>query len=382
MRTNYSTDAEDLGAERRARVEVLIEADFAASRASYRPGETIGPLPYGLHSMEQQGVRLTQHQGQLHGPAAKLQGRLENKTQMYWDLPLRAAPTLNGCNALLAIFERYGYLPSLAKTRGLPPFSGVPLIVVSCWLAEVAMRASGRSNRTVPYLASPPLEALRRRVRGIDLLVYFSANQREIYSEVLRIPENRQLAIPFGVDTSFYTPLDGARDLDVVSVGRDGGRDFATLLDAARGAEFSITVITPPIQLAGLSIPDNVHAPGPVSHLQYRELLRRAKVVVIPTRELAYPTGQSVALEAMSCGSAIVATSTVAMSDYLETDVNCVAVPVGDAPEMRNAIVRLLGDEQMRDRIGARARNDALTRFTDRDMWSPVIAASEARGFW
>lgn len=371
MRPTYATSASDLGGPESARLEVLEEHDFGAFRSRYRPGHSIGPLPYGLHGLERLGVVLTQHQYRVPKRMGIVSRALEHRTGMKWELPLSAAPTLGQCDAVLAIFEDFGYLASLARSRRLPPFSRVPLVVYCCWLPEAAARAT-----------KDELARLRRRVRGIDLLVTMSSNQTELLSDLLAFPAEKQLSVLVGVDTDYYSPANLERDIDVVAVGADRGRDFACLVEAARGAQFSVTLVTSLATTARLDVPPNVRTPGPVDHPTYRALLRRAKVVVVPTRELAYPTGSSVALEAMACGCAVVVSDTPAMRDYLAPGIDSQAVPVGDPGALRLAVEDLLSDESVRKRLGTNARAAAITRFVNTRMWEGVWSTGKARGLW
>ncbi|WP_416375659.1 glycosyltransferase [Neomicrococcus lactis] len=68
------------------------------------------------------------------------------------------------------------------------------------------------------------------------------------------------------------------------------------------------------------SPPPNVRIHAPVTIDAHRSNLRRAELVVVPTHELQYPTGQSVLLESMACGTATAVTDTPAMREYIRDD--------------------------------------------------------------
>ncbi len=371
MSATYETRPADLGRSQVARIEVLMEPDLFAHRRAYRPAESTGPLPYGLHGLEQFGIQLTQHRRAVPESLGRLERLVEHRTGMEWAAPLGAATSIRGSDAILSVFENYGYFASRARALRLPPYSRVPLAVVCCWVAEVATKAS-----------KSELKRLRRLLTGIDLLVYISANQRQIFTELLHVPEERQLNVGFGVDTVFYSPTDVERDLDVVSVGQDLGRDFESLVTAARGRDFSVTIVTSAQLSAPLMPLENVVLPGKVDHRKYRELLRRAKVVMIPTRELAYPTGRSVALEAMACGCAVIVTDTPAMKDYIRPGIDALLTPVGDPQAIRIAIENLLGDDAERVRLGTMARQATLDRFKDTEVWKHIWSTGASRGLW
>lgn len=90
-------------------------------------------------------------------------------------------------------------------------------------------------------------------------------------------------------------------------------------------------------------------------------LLRAADVVAVPSRA----EGLGVAcIEAMAAGRAVVASAAGGLGEVVQHRVNGLLVPAGDAMALRAALERLLGDELLRRRLGERARQDALQRFS------------------
>lgn len=166
-------------------------------------------------------------------------------------------------------------------------------------------------------------------------------------------------------------------------VGQDRGRDFDTFLAAMSllDGTASALVVTKPSLLAGRTIPPNVVLHGTADHIEYRDLLRRAPVVAVPTYELAYPTGQSVAMEAASTGAPVVVTSTTAMREYI-TPREARMPPVGDA----HAFAAALRDT-LAGRTAARARAAILQekvtrRYNGAAMWGaaePILVAAAGR---
>ncbi len=75
-------------------------------------------------------------------------------------------------------------------------------------------------------------------------------------------------------------------------------------------------------------------------------------------------------IEAASAGLAMVGTSVGGISDVLIHDVTGLAVEPDQPEALADAIERLLGDEALRQRLGAAARQHALSQFS----WSQVAA--------
>ena len=92
-----------------------------------------------------------------------------------------------------------------------------------------------------------------------------------------------------------------------------------------------------------------------------------ADVVVFPS-EWAEPFGL-VPVEAMACGTPVVATGVGGSGEYLEDGVNCLLFTPGDSTSLASAVSRLRDDADLRRRLVARgaatARRFELGRITD-----------------
>jgi hypothetical protein len=92
----------------------------------------------------------------------------------------------------------------------------------------------------------------------------------------------------------------------------------------------------------------------------------RAAVVVVPSRREGYGM---VAREAMAYGRAVVATEVGGLRDAIQDGVNGLLVAPGDVRALRAAVERLLGDGELRRRLGSAAREKAVRE------WSTAAAA-------
>jgi glycosyltransferase involved in cell wall biosynthesis len=99
--------------------------------------------------------------------------------------------------------------------------------------------------------------------------------------------------------------------------------------------------------------------PGAVGFVPPGELgqwYERASVVAAPSRREGY--GVAVR-EAMAWGRPVVASSVGGLTDAVEDGVTGLLVPPGDVPALRAAVERLLGDRELRERLGAAGRERA-----------------------
>jgi glycosyltransferase involved in cell wall biosynthesis len=86
------------------------------------------------------------------------------------------------------------------------------------------------------------------------------------------------------------------------------------------------------------------------------EQLREAAIFVLPSTSEGLPMA---VLEAMAWGRAIVATAVGGVPDVLADGVEALVVPPGDAGALAAAIAKLAADGELRERLGAAARDRA-----------------------
>lgn len=139
------------------------------------------------------------------------------------------------------MFESEGH--GLALARLLTGRRRPPLVIVACWLADLVV-ASPRRARLYRWL-----------YRSVDAVVVFSGNQVATLSARLGLPPGRVHVVRFGVDLDELAGVPVSDRGDVVAVGRDLGRDWATLLRACAGTDWQVELVTHALQLEGLEVP-------------------------------------------------------------------------------------------------------------------------------
>lgn len=313
--------------------------------------------PYGAGMLSDLGVRVLRP-----GPRAWIPAKLHRLVHHRWGVQLSqvgfALPWR--VDAVLAYLEPNMGFPALGKKIPGSTFRSTALWGIFCWAAEDLTSGSEEQR-----------SAALRLLRACDHVVCFSSNQVPIFTAA-GIEAHRVHVVPFGVDTTAVGEQGSSRDIDVLAVGWDRGRDYRTLADAVRGTGRTVELVTKPTTLAGLDPAPEMHLRGTVPFHEYLELLGRSKVVVVPTRTLAYPTGQSVALEAAAAGCAVVVSDTPAMREYFTPGRTALMPPVGDAAALREAIERLLADDDLRGDLVARARPHVRASYDRRHMWEAV----------
>ncbi|HEY6835387.1 MAG TPA: glycosyltransferase family 4 protein [Gaiellaceae bacterium] len=115
---------------------------------------------------------------------------------------------------------------------------------------------------------------------------------------------------------------------------------------------------------------------GFVPHRELGELYERAAVVACPSHREGFNV---VCAEAMAYGRPVVAGAVGGLLDLVVDGETGLLVPPRDVGALRAALERLLGDEKLRERLGAAARERARTSFSwDRVTDETLAAYDEA----
>ncbi len=109
-----------------------------------------------------------------------------------------------------------------------------------------------------------------------------------------------------------------------------------------------------------LGILDSVSFPGWLDEAGVRELCADADVLVLPS----YAEGLAMSvLEGLSHGLAVITTPVGAHSEVIEPEVSGILVPPGDTAALADALVRVIADETLRNRLARGARARFLEKF-------------------
>ena len=206
--------------------------------------------------------------------------------------------------------------------------------------------------RRLPRLAQA---VLRRAQVVISVSSALAEEARSLGAREVRV-------IPNGVEI----PPEAGEEVEppeVLFVGRlSPEKGILELVEAADGM---------PLVVAGDGpLRDRVpQALGFVPRPELDRLYARAAVVAVPSRREGFGLA---AAEAAAWGKPVVAGDTGGLRDVVSDGETGVLVPPGDAGALRAALERLLGDRELRRRLGAAARERVRERFA----WDAVIDAT------
>lgn len=180
-----------------------------------------------------------------------------------------------------------------------------------------------------------------------------------------------------GVDTCFFSPGESvqANPNALLYVGRlapgkglhDLIQAFKTIADRFQNACLTIAgdgpqmgMVRSLIEQQGLK--DKVRLLGHVySREELRSLYRQAWALILPSHHESLP---GVVLEAMACGTPVIATRVGGLPAFLQDGQNGLLVSPRTPEELSEAITQLLTDTNLRNRLGQASRRTVEEQFT------------------
>ncbi len=187
---------------------------------------------------------------------------------------------------------------------------------------------------------------------SLDAASHVACVSQPVADEAMRgfgVPASKIAIVPNGVD-DFFSP--GGEEEDYIL--------YAGTLEPRKGLEvlfgvwWALPQPRPRLVLCGdrgwkTNMPDGVELTGYVSRERLRELYRRARVFVYPS---LYEGFGIPPLEAMACGSPVIATRTGAIPEFAGDA--AVLIEPGSLDALYLALTRLLGDTALRRELRAR----------------------------
>jgi D-inositol-3-phosphate glycosyltransferase len=274
---------------------------------------------------------------------------------------------------------------------------GVPVLQMFHTLGRFK---NGAARRLADLEPSIRLDEEQRIVRHVDGLVAASVVERRALVDDYGADSSRATVIPCGVDTELFRP--GDRDVArahvdpgyaplVLYVGRIAPiKGLETLLDAvaqlrARGPAVRLLIVGGEAdepsdgheaeirrRVDGLGLREAVRFVGAQPQEALRDFYVAADVTVLPSY---YESFGMVVLEAMACGSPVIGSRVGGLTTTVRDGVTGFLVPDGDAGALAERIQTLVGDDDLRFRLGREG-----VQWAARHRW-PCVAEAICREY-
>lgn len=212
----------------------------------------------------------------------------------------------------------------------------------------------------------------RQLIEATSRIIVYSHRQIELYARMFRVSADKFVCVPY------HTTLYGAEYLvsegDYVFAGGDFTRDYATLIEAARGLPCRVVIAARYRHyFHGLHLPANVEILT-ATHDQFLGLMAGAGVVVVPLRGgLLQSGGQQTYLNAMLMGKAVIVADDCGADEYIAHGATGMIVRPGDSLALREAICSLMKNRHLARSMGESAKTSA-TEYSPEHFLRGVFA--------
>jgi glycosyltransferase involved in cell wall biosynthesis len=276
-------------------------------------------------------------------------------------------PRLAACDGVVAAPDSCALaFARLKATRRAP---NVPLIYVAMGLAAGLERVMRRR----PFLARGLRSFYAPLLAQCSAIVALGRGEYEFLRRLFPAIAPRVHFVPFGVDTRFWRP-DGrtARDGTFLFVGNDPNRAFGLVASIVRHRpDLRFRIVSSHGALQRLDAPNAETRAGdwkrqPLSDDQLRDLYRRSLAVILPLRESLQPSGQSVTLQAIACGTPVLITRT---AGFWEPEAwthgeHCYFVDGHDVAAWSKALDEVAADGALRARLASQGAALVADRYS------------------
>lgn len=247
----------------------------------------------------------------------------------------------------------------------------------ACWVATSMwddrsdrLETSSLALRIRDTLSKPVLEWLEKRIyMDAESILALSEYTSETLIKDVGVHQDKVDVVPYPVDTDMFSPVsqaEGDDSLSVLFVGRFSDprkntpillRAFSKVKDEVPNATLHLIGDEPDSQIRSivsrLDIENSVTFTEYVANEKLPEYYRAADVFVIPSHQEGLAI---VGLEAMACGTPIVATRCGGPEEYVQDGENGYLVPTDDHSKLAERLSTILCQRELRQTMGERSR--------------------------
>jgi glycosyltransferase involved in cell wall biosynthesis len=218
------------------------------------------------------------------------------------------------------------------------------------------------------------LRMQRRVCAQLPRFVTVSQSSARDITAQMGVPAERLNVVPVGVDHQLFRPIPGVErnpDLIMTTASSDVPlKGLVPLLEALAKVrtERPVELVVIGKKRKGSKIPATIARLGLEGAVHFRTgiddegLVRLYNEVALAVVPSLYEGFSLPAIEAMACGTPLVATTGGALPEVV--DDGGLLVPPGDPGALAAALLRVLGSPSLQARLGAAARRRVLDRFT------------------
>lgn len=224
-------------------------------------------------------------------------------------------------------------------------------------------------NKKIIYLNTlfvPPKNIVRKliikyNIKASDGVIVTSKAQGNESATYYNLPYNKFKFIPFCIDVKFCSCQNYKSSTKpfILSVGRDAARDYKTLVEAVKGVDIDLKIVTMPYLLNGIDIGNaQVEILNELPYKDLYELYSQALFVVIPLKKwgTTHTSGLTSLLEAKLLGKGVVSSQSKPLNEYFDNGNGVHYIEPENIDSLRQVIIDLLENPSNRLRLEAKGQ--------------------------
>ncbi len=230
-----------------------------------------------------------------------------------------------------------------------------------------------------PHLAwsftAPQLETLsplklklfKAGLRDVDRFIMFSQLEAKQYPRLFNHSAGRYQMVPWCSEKPVFDEtapciVEG----DYIAAMGGEGRDYKTLFDAIKDLpDLKLVVVTSPERVKGLDVPANVTVFTTIPYVDAMNIAFHSELMVTPLISDKVAAGHGTLIAQFLLEKASIVTEAETMDGYCEDGINSLTVPVGDSFAMREAILKLRHQPELREKLTQNALKFARTKCSE-----------------
>lgn len=224
----------------------------------------------------------------------------------------------------------------------------------------------------------------------VKLLIFlcndlFFLGKGELSIAIKNYGENDKfIYIPFSVDTNFWKPenkYNYAKNKQILFIGNDGNRNFKLLEDLiSSNPDLPFRVITDfdnfrNKNYSNLELSSGNWRQNKISDIELKQIYEISRIVIIPLKESFQPSGQSVALQAMSLGIPVVISLTDGFWDIdkFKNKDNIYFIKENYIEEWNNQIKSIYNNESLLRKLSSGSRQNIIANYSIAQMHEKIL---------
>ncbi|MDO8524127.1 MAG: sugar phosphate nucleotidyltransferase [bacterium] len=200
-----------------------------------------------------------------------------------------------------------------------------------------------------------------------DIVIFTSQKDKDFAKERFKIPERKIRLVPNAIDTELFKPQKVEKEKGrVVFVGRlSKEKNLFNLIEGASGLQINLVFIGQgnlKDELERFAKEKNVSIEfnGKIDNNKLPDELNKAEIFILPS---LYEGCPKALLEAMACGLSCIATDVEGIKEVITHKENGYLCQT-DSQSIRLALKDVLGNKELQEKIGQKARETILENFS------------------